>query len=237
MSFPQSPFAYNVHRLHPAIFVLEIDGNDHLGMTFLRAQEFYESVNPNIQFHSFTISEYAAWYRTQSPNGTFSYGQDWVGFNVPSTIIDQCYAVNTERTDYDTFFLAICAQCKSLAQQAGFEHYYLLGVRKGDTKTLSHEVAHGLFTVNSAYAQAQLTNVHALPQNITQYLHLWLHNKGYAHSVFDDETQAFLSTGLHTTMDKTLLQPHLHPFIQTFKDFYTPVPLSSDLCVYQGISI
>ncbi|NCQ51844.1 hypothetical protein GW796_08120 [archaeon] len=40
---------YDFYQLTPAIFMLEVDGNTNLANSFLRVQEFYESVNENFR--------------------------------------------------------------------------------------------------------------------------------------------------------------------------------------------
>lgn len=220
---------YNFYQLMPGIFLLEVDGNKELGMTFLRAQEFYESVNPAIQFQKFTLEQYVSWYKTQSKKGEFSYGEDWRGFNLPSYIIEKCYEVNDERTVWDQFFLSINQQCKELARTQGLTAYYLLGVRKGDTKTLDHEVAHGMYTVNDSYKKQMLEQVCRLPKDVRDYLVQWLENKGYAASVHYDEIQAFLSTGLSQTMEKEILQQHTKPFEQVFNQYVGKLVLPKPL--------
>ena len=80
-------------------------------------------------------------------------------FNVPSSAIEACYAMNTERTEFDTFFLSICEKAKALAKASGYDNYYVLGVRKGATDVLYHELAHGLFATHADYRQLMETAI------------------------------------------------------------------------------
>lgn len=210
---------YNFYQLTPAIFLVEIDGNNDLAYSFLRVQEFYESVNDNIRNSQFTISEYKEWYCTQSKDKTFSYGEDWRGFNVPSAVIKECYQVNPERTEHDMFFMDICAKAEKLAKQNGYENYYLLGVRKGDTKTLDHEIAHGLFTTNKEYKLKMTQAIEHIEPQVIEPLFKDLTAIGYGPNVHIDEAQAYLSTGLRKSQETKELISLTEKFSKIFKEF------------------
>lgn len=217
MSLPSfDEMAYRFYQVKPGIFLLEVNGNESLAMTFLRTQEFYESVNPAFQGKEFTLDEYKAWYKTQSDTGEFTYGEDWIGFNVPSPVIEECYRVNKERTVYDERFLSFCNLCTILSQEQGLDNYYLLGVRMNDTQTLDHEIAHGMFTVNQDYRRDMLSKVEQMDAQKRNMLYAWLTKKGYAKSVHDDEIQAFLATGLNKTMPAELLKQEVLEFEEVF---------------------
>lgn len=211
--------AYNLYQLTPSIYLIEIDGNDDLAYTFLRVQEFYESVNSNFRKHEFTIEQYKEWYCANSDDGTFSYSEDWAGFNVPSCIINECYDKNTERTDYDIFFLSICAQIELLAKQNGYNDYYLCGVRKGDTTAIEHEIAHGLFATNNEYKEIMSRAIADIDSTITTALFKDLTELGYASDVLIDEAQAYLSTGLLLRQETNDLLELSIKFNTIFKEF------------------
>ncbi len=206
---------FKFYQLFPGIFLTEIDGNNDLAYTFLRAQEFYESVNPNIQGKNFTFKEYQDWYCSQSKDGSFSYGNDWKGFNIPFTAINDCYSINTERLPQDLFFLDLCEKAKNL----NGEKYYMLGVRKGDTNTLDHEIAHGFFTTNLSYNIDMNVLVLSLPKDIYQYLSNYLTDIGYGQNVHVDEIQAYMATGLRSSMDHDMLTPYMKPFQEVFQKY------------------
>lgn len=220
---------FNFYQLKPAIFLLEVDGNNDLAYSFLRVQEFYESVNDSIRGKSFTIDEYKSWYSSQSKDGTFSYGEDWRGFNVPSSVIKECYEVNKERTSEDVFFLSICQRAKQLAKNEGYDSYYLLGVRKNDTKTLNHEIAHGLFSTNKDYKDIMSSEVEKIPHEIINPMFIDLEKIGYGKNVHIDEAQAYLATGLRDSQKTVELEKLTLNFTNIFKkflgDWKLPTPL------------
>ena len=224
---------YNFYQLTPAIFLLEVDGNNDLAHTFLRAQEFYESGNDKFRGQKFSLEEYKSWYCSQSDSGNFSYGEDWRGFNIPSHVIEDCYKVNSERTKEDMFFLSICEKAKGLAQKNGYDNYYLLGVRKGDINTLNHEIAHGLFSTNIEYQEMMTQAVKRVETETIQPLFDSLKEMGYGENVFIDEAQAYLSTGLKDSQkskDLNKLVPSFKKNFQKFmKDWSLPNPLEKNI--------
>ncbi len=208
---------FNMSEVVPGVFLVEIKGNNDLAHTFLRVQEFYESGNPEIQGKEFTFQQYSDWYSYQSKTGTFSYGEDWKGFNVPSDAVYQCYAINKERTEYDNFFLSLVSKIEKEVKSKGLEKFYMIGVRAGDVRTLDHEIAHGLFTVNKDYKKEMKNLVSELPKEVNFYLGAYLKDLGYAESVHEDEIQAYLSTGLRDNMDKEMLEQYMSEFIDVFQ--------------------
>lgn len=233
--------AYNFYQLQPGIFLLEVDGNCDLAMTFLRGQEFYESVNDDIRGHQFTMEQYQEWYKTQSKTGDFSYGEDWRGFNLPSKAIDECYALNKERLPTDEFFLKICGLCEDLSKDDNLQSYYFLGVRKGATDTLEHEIAHGLFTTNPKYKKDMLDALSQINPLAKQYIFDCLHKMGYADTVHEDEAQAFLSTGLNKTMTDPSLPALTENFVKIFQsyigDWKLPSPLVEKISSNSSLKI
>lgn len=211
--------AFNFYQVLPGIFLLEMGKREDLALSFLRAQEFYESANPDIQGHCFTLDTYRQWYSSQSKTGDFSYATDWSGFNLPSHAIKDCYALHDERLPTDEFFLEINAMCERLIEGTGLESYYLLGVRGGDTKTLEHEVAHGLYSTNPQYKKTMDLVLSNMSPKKRAELFDCLHTMGYSPTVHADEAQAFLATGLSRHMTHLDLEETSVRFAQVFKAF------------------
>lgn len=230
---------YNFYQLLPGIFLLKVDGNADLAHSFLRVQEFYESVNDDIRGKAFTLNQYKDWYCTQSENKTFSYGEDWKGFNVPSSVIEECYTLNKERTLEDVFFLSICEKAKHLANEQGLNSYYLLGVRKGDTKVLQHEIAHGLFSTNAEYRKIMTNKIQEVDSSVMEWLYNDLKELGYGPNVYIDEAQAYLSTGLRKNQknpDLMALAPSFAKIFDDFlKDWTLPKPIEEVVTVKENI--
>jgi hypothetical protein len=74
--------------------------------------------------------------------------------------------------------------------------YYLLGVDSFDGRTMDHELAHGLYHVNTEYKISTYGLVLGLPKNIFESMERILLDMGYCDDVVCDEIQAYMSTGL-----------------------------------------
>lgn len=202
----------------PSIFLLDMDTRLDLGMTFLRVQEFYESPNDNFRGKKFTLEEYKNWYISQSKKETFSYCEDWSGFNTPSHIINACYATHNERLSYDEFFLSIANVCEQRTEKNN-KSYYLLGTCGLDEKTLPHEIAHGLYTTNSSYKikmDSLLDDMHA--EDLIELENI-IANIGYGEDTLRDEAHAYLSTGLVKGMKNNKFKIYEKPFINLFQSY------------------
>ncbi len=220
---------FNFYEVIPGIFLLEVDGNEDLAMTFLRAQEYYESANDNFRNHNFTLDEYKAWYKTQSKTGEFSYAEDWKGFNLPSSIIDKCYADSLEVLPTDDFLLQIGQFCEALAEKCNVHSYYLLGVRRGDTKSLEHEIAHGLYSTNESYRKKMDELIEPIDSLVKDEFFAILQDMGYGENVHKDEMQAWMATGLKPKMESpevNALVPQFQRLFQSYvKGWKLPEPL------------
>ena len=216
-------FEYKLSQVHPRIFVLELDSDYDLGMTFLRAQEFYESVNDQFRGKTFSLLSYMNWYASCcSKDKDFTYTTDFRGYNVPSTTIEQCYAINTERTPYDKFFLGIHEAIISLGVPR-FE-YYLLGAPHADAEVLEHEFAHALFFIDDKYREAMTRLVSLLP--FQAELFTFLETKlEYAKNVHVDEAQAYMATGFTDDFEDKVkeYEPFTEPFKQVFNEWHAEI--------------
>lgn len=225
-------FEYSLFQVQPNIYLLQTDNIYDVSMIFWRAQEFYESANPRFQNGTFTLLEYMDWYsKTYSTDQSFTYPSDYIGYNVPSDTILQCYTQNDERTPYDEFMLKIT---QDLFFRQGGGRFYLIGSMMGDMATLDHEMAHGFFYTDKEYREEMLTLIQQLPhkKEITRILNDML----YAESVYDDEIQAFFATGLVDDLKK--FRKHTKPFIQAFLKkkgkFKLPPPIKTETVNFFG---
>lgn len=89
-----------------------------------------------------------SWYvKEQSKDGSFSYPQDWGGFNLPVDIISKVHELGIDDPNhYDSLMFAlyrmISAQCDGA---------YLIGVGKG-VELDEHEMTHAMLTSMSSTA-------------------------------------------------------------------------------------
>ena len=186
-----------------------------IAMLFLRVQEFYESANEAFVGRAFTILDYMRWYSLNlSDEKSFTYPNDFEGFNLPRGAIDACAAAGIpDPNPYDLTMARITAGV--LARQGG--DYYLIGARKGDDANIAHEVAHGMFYLVPDYRARSTLLVDELAQEHRDELFGVLRKQGYSDRVQTDEAQAYLATGLF--QDILHLEHLRHPFMRLFATY------------------
>jgi hypothetical protein len=108
---------------------------------------------------------------------------------------------------------------KECQAKANGEKFYIIGVVRGN-KALSHEIAHGLFYLNSQYKKETKHLVKALSDDMRKTINEALKNLGYTPKVYVDETQAYMATGLTEAFGKVdQWKNERAPFEACFKKF------------------
>lgn len=169
-------------RLANGIFLLKFASQYDLASTFLRFQEYYES--SHFAGRVFSLEEFMDWYAAQF--GSFSYFEDWAGFNIPSTVFEP-FA--------DGKFDPLLEKEKRLIRlfEKEREPFYVIGVCASSARDdLTHELAHALFFRNDAYRNAVLS---AISEYNTRPIEAELHRLGYSRNVLKDEVHAYLISG------------------------------------------
>lgn len=205
---------YDVKALTDKIYLLIFKDRYDLCMFFLRYQEYYESPNPAFCGKQFQILDFMEWY-AKSKDGVFSYPKDWAGFNIPSNVIDEVFAlgiIDKNIYDYEMMLLH-----RKLKEKSKGDNYYLIGVssdgKKKDVETtVLHELAHAMYHTIREYKNEMDHLVDRLPKKIRKTMNAFFEESGYAEKVWIDETQAYLSTGF----EKEFPAKHIQGFIEVF---------------------
>ena len=170
------------------LFHLHFPTQQELASTFLRFQEHYES--PQFKGKIFTLDEFEQWYIFNSPKGketgTFTYHEDWSGFNIPSLVLEPFY---------EGRFDPLSVQEESLLQQFQDKRcakFYVIGTFGKEQESLNHEIAHGLFYTNSDYQSKVLEALASMIPEDRNKMRSALLALGYDESVIDDEIQAYV---------------------------------------------
>lgn len=157
-------------------------------MTFCRVQEFYESPFKEIRGKKFHMMYFMELYSKRRGNGAFTYANDWVGFNVPGTVVDKMFKLGIDDiTEYDKII-------KKIHDSAKTEQYYLIGSSCNDKKTINHELCHGLYFLKKDYKHAVDKIVGNITPGAYKKICNFLLNLGYTKQVLPDEVQAYLCT-------------------------------------------
>lgn len=186
---------FKIKEVKPRIFLFEFTDQYAMCMNFLRYQEFYESPNPKFRNKSFKILDFMEWY-SKDRGGIFTYPKDWTGFNFNSQSMLKCLGDIKDYNKYDDNMNYGYAKCiEKIDPRATIDQkFYIIGAMKGNTKTLQHEIAHGLFYLNKLYKKEMTKLVNDLPAKTRKSMEKMLKNTGYTQQVYIDEIQAYFST-------------------------------------------
>lgn len=171
--------------IRPNIYAVEAKKATELAKLFLRFQEFYES--PKYKGKTFSLSEFKIYYKKFTNSNKFTYYNDWVGFNVPSSVFKPFFSGK---------FLRISAKERWLLNKVksyykANQKFYVLGYAENAKQTAKHELAHAYYYTNQEYRD----NVNrTLDQVILSNLKVFLRSLGYSESVLVDECHAYILT-------------------------------------------
>ncbi|MBU0470866.1 MAG: hypothetical protein ABIG52_03050 [Nanoarchaeota archaeon] len=200
------------------IFHLNFSSQFNLAATFLRFQEHYES--PWFKGKIFTLKEYKEWYTTNSPHqnslGKFTYYEDWIGFNIPSYVLNPFYEGNFDPLSArEQKFL-------DLFRDKRDKRYYVIGTSgETDQSALQHEIAHGLFYTIPDYKREVLKIFEPLTRKEIKKIKQFFFKIGYHQTVSIDEAQAyFLSEGEELSKDIGINRKRLQEIHERLKESF-----------------
>lgn len=183
-----------------------------LGMLFWRAQEYYESSNPEIYKSSFTLLDYINWYCKTAGEGSFTYYDDFEGYNLPG---DVCLKVmQVPFPDWNRYDSLFCQVVSNVIINQGSAKFYLIGAKDGDIAVMEHEVAHGLYALVPNYRKKMDYLTNSLPDVAFDKIDKHLTKEGYNSEVLLDEIQAYMATGLPVELME--FEPLRPPFMRYF---------------------
>lgn len=205
---------FKIKEVKPGIFLFSFKDYYEMGMHFLRYQEYYESPSAKFRGKSFTILDFMSWYVKQRKTDVFTYCRDWGGYNFPAQVISNVRKLKIPDPNfYDGEMLKAFSKC--LTKSNG-QDFYIIGA-VGEGETLNHEVAHGLYYLNSEYKKEMNRLVAELPKSVIKKVNEWLKSVGYTSKVYKDETQAYFATGLPEALDS--FKKYQKPFKALYKTF------------------
>lgn len=213
-----------ITELYPSIFVFEIKDDYERAMLFCRHQEFYESSYEDIKGKSFSLEYFMNRYRKDRGANTFTYANDWIGFNIPSDSL-----INSFRTfgktnninDYDEILetyldKALCGRIKD---------YYIIGVKSvKELSVLNHELSHAFFHTDKNYKENCEQLIETIDIELRNNIYDELKRMGYSSdlTILKDELQAYMSTGLNSNLKPIVGENNIvliEQFENNFKSF------------------
>ena len=191
---------FEIKEVKPGIFLFQFKHHYDMCMHFMRYQEFYESASPKFRGKEFDIFTFMRWYSLKYGKGSFTYPNDWNGFNIPGNIIFDMWNQHLipDKNIYDYEMFMAWKECSAKAEGKKF---YIIGVVKGNS-ALKHEIAHGMFYLDPEYKKETTKLVKALSPEIRKNINDTLKKLGYTPKVYVDETQAYMATGLTESFGK-----------------------------------
>ena len=187
-----------LYEVQEKVYAVKIEDQKIRAFLFLRYQEFYESHSEEFRSHHFSINDYVDFYIDYTKKEIFTYGIDWSGFNIPSTIIEECMKNIPDKNEYDRIMQSIVDTIK---QETNNNMFYLIGVDSVDNSwVLKHEIAHGLYFTNQKYKYQADAITSCLPKTTYKKLKEIIMSMGYNEFVINDEINAYLSTSVMKSM-------------------------------------
>ena len=185
---------YTLKEVAPSIWLVECDDSFDLAMLFCRYQEFYESPFTGIKGKVFNMFDYIRFYSRKNKN-KFTYAEDWRGFNIPSDVIYEILSYDSDTiclNIYDHEMFNIAKKINGIS----LKPFYLIGVKKGDTATIKHEMAHGFYSTNKDYHDAMIKLLKSIPLTLRKKAFICFKKMGYNKAVHMDELHAYLIDSL-----------------------------------------
>ena len=187
-------------------------------LMFMRAQEYYESSFDEIIGKQFKVSRFVDIYKQHYGKQEFTYGSDWAGFNIPSTVLEECMfnVPEDEINNWDKLMLSVI---NTIKEQESGHNYYLLGVDELDNSLLEHEFAHAMWFTLPEY-KAEMSELNEECDSIVKdMMYKCITEYGYADHVLPDEMQAYMSTGLGKKMQEMNI-PDVEIWQQKYREIF-----------------
>lgn len=200
-------------KIIDSVYLMKFPTQKEMAQTMLRFQEFYES--PKFRGRIFTLDEFKKWYVKR--NGDWTYYTDWSGFNIPSSVLTPF-----RESRFDPISPLEQALLDAVAHIP--EPFYIIAVSdEGQSDTLRHEIAHGLYATNPDYrAEVYMLLMGVQLAPMIRYL---MNGNGYHYASFLDECHAYLMADFDWLVkDEGVKVEHLREVHQGLKwafDYYT----------------
>lgn len=160
---------------------IKAETQQELANTFIRCQEFYESDHPQFHNKTFTLGAVKSYYSEKY--GGDVYGDMWVGFNFPSSVLKPFFnGLFDPLTELEKEFLDLV--------RYRTDQYYIIGAQS--KSVLRHELAHSMYSFCQEY-QTEIDNL--IKKNKRKFTKTIQHliSEGYNKKVVNDEIQAYVT--------------------------------------------
>lgn len=204
-------------NIGPNIYCIVASNHRLLAQTFVRIQEFYESPLKQIRRQHFTLTRFKKLYTNQK--GSFSYYEDWAGFNVPGHVVIEFFNKFKDLSPKERKLKSLLIKALALS-----EKFYLIGIpARSKQDVFSHELAHAFYYTSEKFKRMMLHVIKTLTPMVKHQIFIRLKEMGYSGNVRLDELQAYMATTkvkhLQDYFGSGIRKHHVEPFRKVFSNF------------------
>jgi len=198
------------------IFHLKFASSDEMILHMGRFSDYYESADKNLYRQKFTWENTIDNYRV---NRGHSYFEGASGINIPTSIISRMATEFGESlTVREKFIVSLMADIR--ISYSNLKYVIATCGADDDIDEIAHELAHGFYYTDEVYKMRMDSYIRALPKRVTQEMHNWLDRQMYNPSVFTDELQAYMATGVNFEEKEVFNHKLVSMFRAPFMDTY-----------------
>jgi len=209
-----------VREIIDDLYLVKFSNEYECASTMMRMEEFYESKSRNIKGKYFTLEQFMDNYAKRHDN--FTYLSDWGGFNMRGYSIQEFYELFQYHDDLTNKEMKFLELLNKKIPDWEVRDFYLIAL--ADDQYLDHEVAHGIWHLNSQYQKDMRKHIRDMNINDKNKVMKVLKKWGYARSHMYDEIHAYMATScvkeLREEFNLTKPLVAARPFRKTFKQYY-----------------
>lgn len=140
------------------------------------------------------MDEYMDWYVFNSPSKTFTYFEDWAGFNVPgNAVIDFFNTFTNVEHQLRRKEIEILSHVIDRITNDDSD-FCIIGTYAGNSNSLEHELRHAYYYMHPEYRAACDEIYNAMPPSLIAQVRQHLLEWGYVDDVIPDEIQAYFGS-------------------------------------------
>jgi hypothetical protein len=171
------------------------DSRRDLTLAMARVEEFYEG--PKVKGQHLSWAKWLMAYT--SPEGKIDYFEKWSGFNIPREVFVKWYS-NVEISGYDDFPENLMIDIAT--DIVPWNYLIATDSTSDDPTAFAHEMAHARWALDPEYRKETRRKLRQIELRHYRQMCAGLLADGYPddEAIFEDEVQAYLSTGEMTEL-------------------------------------
>jgi len=207
-----------ISEITPEIFHLKFLDSDEMMLHLGRFSDYSESADKELYRRKFSWEDSIDRYNSKRGH---SYFDSAGGINIPTSIMSRmANEFKDSLTTREKFIMSLISNIRT--QSSPFK--YLIATCGGadDIDELEHELSHGFYYTDEVYKMRMDSHIRNLPKRVKEEMYKWLKRQLYNTSVFDDELQSYMATGLNfeekEVFNHKLVSMFRSPFVDVFME-------------------